>query len=59
MATKFVKGQEVKVNAVIPEGPVQKLRMDEDGVFYYYIEWTDAQGKDQSRWFEESELVEA
>lgn len=57
MATKFVKGQEVRVNAVIPQGPVQKLRMDEEGVFYYMISWTDAQGLLQERWFKESELV--
>ena len=57
MATKFVKGQEVKVNAVIPHGPVQKLRMDEDGVFYYMISWTDAGGNLQERWFKESDLV--
>lgn len=59
MATKFVKDQEVKVNTVVPQGPVQKLRMDEDGVFYYYIEWTDVAGASQARWFKESELIEA
>lgn len=59
MATKFVKGQEVRVNSVIPHGPVEKLRMDEDGTFYYFISWTDASGEAQERWFKESELVEA
>lgn len=59
MATKFVKGEEVKVAGVIPEGPVQKLRMDEDGNFYYLIEWTDADGKKQERWFAEESLVKA
>jgi hypothetical protein len=59
MATKFVKGQEVKVNAVIPSGAVQKLRMDEDGVFYYMINWTDVNGMVQERWFMESDLIEA
>jgi hypothetical protein len=59
MATKFVKGQEVKVNTVVPQGPVQKLRMDEDGVFYYLISWTDADGQVQERWFKESDLIEA
>ena len=59
MATKFVKGQEVKVNTVVPQGPVQKLRMDEDGTFYYFISWTDVDGQVQERWFKESELVEA
>ena len=59
MSTKFVKGQEVKVNAVIPSGAVQKLRMDEDGVFYYMINWTDVDGTLQERWFMESDLIEA
>jgi hypothetical protein len=59
MATKFAKNQQVKVKAVIPQGPVQALRMDEDGNFYYLIEWTDVEGKTQTRWFEEKDLVEA
>lgn len=59
MATKFTKGQEVKVKAVIPQGPVEKLRMTEDGEFYYLINWTDDKGTPQSRWFREDQLVEA
>lgn len=59
MATKFVKGQEVKVNSVVPQGPVEKLRMDENGDFFYMISWTDAQGNEQQRWFKESDLTEA
>ena len=57
MATKFVKGQEVKLIAVVPQGPVQALRMDEDGNFFYLVEWTDLEGNTQSRWFEEAQLV--
>ena len=37
MATKFTKGQEVKLNAVLPQGPVIALRMDEDGNFFYLV----------------------
>lgn len=59
MATKFVKGQEVRVRSVVPQGPVQKLRMDEDGNFFYFISWTDADGVAQERWFKESDLIEA
>ena len=59
MATKFVKDQVIKVNAVVPQGPVKKLRMDEDGNFFYMIEWTDGTGQVQSRWFAESDLTEA
>ena len=59
MATKFIKGQEVKVAAVIPSGPVIKLRMDDDGTFFYLLAWTDAEGNTQERWFAESELTVA
>lgn len=56
MATKFTKSQSVRIKAVVPQGPVVALRMTEDGVFFYLIEWTDANGKTQRRWFEESVL---
>lgn len=56
MATKFIKGQQVKLSAVIPQGPVQALRMDEDGNFFYLLDWVDANGNSQSRWFIESGL---
>lgn len=59
MATKFVKGQEVKAVAVIPQGPVEALRMDEDGNFFYLISWTDVNGGTQQRWFDEADLTEA
>lgn len=58
MATKFVKDQQVKVIAVVPQGPVQKLRMDDDGVIWYLINWADGQGVIQERWFREDELTE-
>jgi uncharacterized protein YodC (DUF2158 family) len=59
MATKFAKNQEVRVKGVIPQGPVEKLRMTEDGEFFYFIRWTDAEGNQQERWFKEDQLVEA
>lgn len=59
MATKFKKGEEVKVNAVVPQGPVQALRMTEDGEFYYMVSWTDHNGIEQTRWFSEEDLVAA
>lgn len=59
MATKFVKNQEVKVKAVIPQGAVEKLHMTEDGEFFYLIRWTDVDNTEQERWFKEDELVEA
>lgn len=57
MATKFAKGQEVKAVGVIPQGPVKAFRMDEDGVVYCLIEWVDAEGNTQERWFAEDTLV--
>jgi uncharacterized protein YodC (DUF2158 family) len=59
MATTFKKGDEVKVNAAVPQGPVQALRMDEDGVVSYFIEWTDVNGVTQQRWFTEDQLIAA
>jgi hypothetical protein len=56
MATTFTKNQNVRLKIVTPEGPVAALRMDEDGQFFYLIEWTDAEGKSQQRWFKEEEL---
>ena len=59
MATKFVKGQTVKLNVLVPSGPVEKLRMTEDGLFEYMVSWTDGEGNTQERWFEEDQLTEA
>ena len=47
----------VKAVAVIPEGPVEALRMDEDGNFSYLISWVDVNGETQQRWFGEAELT--
>lgn len=57
MATKFKKGEQVKVKGVIPEGPIEALRMDQDGNFFYLISWTDVNGLNQTRWFAEEELI--
>lgn len=59
MATTFQKGQSVRLNKAVPQGSVAKLRMDEDGNFFYLVEWVDEAGNTQSRWFAEDELVAA
>lgn len=59
MATKFKKGDVVKLHAVLPSGPVLALRMDEDGVVYCLLEWQDADGVNQQRWFKEDDLIGA
>lgn len=57
MATKFAKDQEVKVATTPPQGPVEKLRMTEDGEFFYLVRFTDSQGRVQRRWFTEADLT--
>lgn len=52
----FKKGDQVKVKAVVPQGPVQAMRMDEDGNVFCLLEWTDADGVMQQRWFAEDQL---
>jgi uncharacterized protein YodC (DUF2158 family) len=59
MATTFKKGDVVKLKAVVPEGPVIALRMDEDGVVQYLLEWQDADNAVQQRWFDEDQLTGA
>jgi uncharacterized protein YodC (DUF2158 family) len=54
----FKKGDVVKVKTVLPEGPIVKMRMDEDGTVYYLIEWT-TDGVAHERWFTEDQLVSA
>jgi len=56
---KFVKGEHVNLVVVVPEGPVEKFMMTEDGVIMCLISWKDAEGQNQSRWFPEDELVKA
>ena len=57
MATQFKKGDVVKLKTVVPQGPVQALRMDEDGTVQCLIAWKDANGNEQERWFDEDELT--
>lgn len=58
MATKFAKGQQVKVVAVLPSGPVKAFRMDEDGAVWCLLEWADSNGQMLERWFKEDDLTE-
>ncbi len=53
----FRKGDVVKLKAVVPQGPVVALRMSEDGIVSYLVEWVDSDGVKQSRWFAEDELT--
>jgi hypothetical protein len=59
MATAFKKGDVVKLVSVVPQGPVQSMRMDDDGNVQYLVGWTDADGLEQQRWFDEAQLTGA
>ena len=56
MATTFTKNQTVRLKLAVPQGPIDALRMDEDGTVFYRVSWVDAAGNAQSRWFAENEL---
>jgi len=55
--TTFKKGDTVKLAMAVPQGPIESLRMDEDGVVQYLVSWTDANGVTHNRWFDEDQLV--
>ena len=59
MATKFQKGQTVRLDKTVPQGTIEKLRMDENGNFFYLLQWTKENGETTSSWFAENELVAA
>lgn len=53
---KFKKGDAVKLIAVVPQGQVASMRMDDEGNVECLLEWVDVEGVAQSRWFGEGEL---
>jgi uncharacterized protein YodC (DUF2158 family) len=55
----FKKGDNVRLKAVVPQGPVIKMAMDDDGNVSYLLEWTDADGQVNQRWFQEGQLEAA
>lgn len=60
MATAFKKDQVVTLkNPAVPTGPVVGFKMDGDGNVSYLVEWTDAEGASQQRWFAEADLTAA
>jgi hypothetical protein len=56
---KFTKGQVVTLATVLPSGPVTAMRFNDDAEVECLIEWVDAEGNAQQRWFLESDLVAA
>ena len=59
MATKFKKGDVVELVVLAPKGPVQSLRMQEDGTVECLVAWVDADGVEHQRWFAEDVLTAA
>jgi hypothetical protein len=59
MASTFKKGDLVKLVTVVPEGPVQSIRMTDEGVVQYLVGWTDVEGVTHERWFDEEQLIGA
>lgn len=57
MASVYKKGDVVKVIAVIPTGPVESIRMRDDGMVMYLITYTDVNGVEQHRWFDEDRIT--
>jgi hypothetical protein len=57
MAATFPLGSIVKVKVNVPEGPINKIRFNDDGLIEYLVSWVDADGVSQERWFLEDSLV--
>jgi len=58
MALMFQKGQTVTLKTpAVPTGPVVGFKVDGEGTVSYLVEWTDAAGEAQQRWFTEDELT--
>ena len=53
----FKMGDEVRLNRPAPQGPVTKMRMDEDGTIWYLVAWTGEDGQVHERWFTGDDLV--
>lgn len=52
----FKKDDIVRAKVVVPEGPIKKMRMDEDGVIEYLVEWSDDSGATHERWYTEDQI---
>lgn len=55
----FKKNDVVRAKVTVPQGPIVKLRMDEDGLVEYLVEWTDGAGEVQQRWYTEDQIEAA
>lgn len=49
----------VKAVAIIPTGPVESIRMLDDGTVVYLVTYTNVNGEEQQRWFDEDQITAA
>jgi hypothetical protein len=56
MASIFTKNQNVRLKQPAVQGPVSNFRMNDQGEIMCFVSWTDQDGKQQQRWFKESNL---
>jgi hypothetical protein len=56
MASLYKKGDLVELKVVVPQGKIESIRMDDEGMVWYFVPWKDANGSTQKRWFAETEL---
>jgi hypothetical protein len=59
MAANFKPGAQVKLNVAPPQGEVLQLSVSQEGDIQYLVEYVDAEGDTQQRWFKEAELIGA
>lgn len=52
----FKKGDVVRAKIVVPQGPITKMRMDENGTIEYLVEWSDDSGVTHERWYTEDQI---
>ena len=55
----YKKGDVVRLKAVVPQGPIGAMRMDEDGTVWCMLEWTGDDGQVHSRWFQADDVEPA
>ena len=59
MATKFKRGDSIKLVVPLPQGVVKDFRLDAEGAVQYLMEWAAEDGTVLERWFDEDALVAA
>jgi len=53
----FKVGDVVRLDRPVPQGPVTKMRMEENGTIWYLVSWKGSDGLEHERWFTGDDLV--